>query len=228
MFTLLVAEDDISLRTIVSTKLKQEGYDIIAVTNGEEALKVLENRYIDLLITDIMMPDMDGFELVKLLRGTRHQLPILMMTAQVQFESLEKAFQLGVDDYVVKPIRLTELSLRVKALLRRSKLENQKVIHLKRSTLRYDSLTVEYSDHGELQTFQPKEFYVLFKLLSNPNKIFTRVDLMAEFWYGADNIDERVVDACIKRIRKKCQNYKDFDIETIRGLGYKGVIYEKN
>lgn len=228
MFTLLVAEDDVALQTIVSTKLKQEGYDVIAVTNGYEALDVLENRHVDLLITDIMMPDMNGFELVKLLRGTKHQLPILMMTAQVQFDSLEKAFQLGVDDYVVKPIRLAELSLRVKALLRRSQLESQKVIRLAHASLYYDSLTVTVNDSGECQTFQPKEFYVLFKLLSHPNKIFTRVDLMEEFWYGADDIDERVVDACIKRIRKKCQNYTDFDIETIRGLGYKGVIHEKN
>lgn len=228
MFTLLVAEDDVSLRTIVSTKLKQEGYDVVAVTNGEQALDVLDNRHVDLLITDIMMPDMDGFELVTLLRGTKHHLPILMMTAQVQLESLEKAFQLGVDDYVVKPIRLTELSLRVKALLRRSQLESQKIIRLAHVNLHYDSLTVEDQHSGELQNFQPKEFYVLFKLLSHPNKIFTRVDLMEEFWYGADDIDERVVDACIKRIRKKCQNYTDFDIETIRGLGYKGVIHEKN
>ncbi|MDO4432839.1 MAG: response regulator transcription factor [Aerococcaceae bacterium] len=227
MFTLLVAEDDISLRTIVSTKLKQEGYDVIAVTNGAQALEVLDNRHVDLLITDIMMPDMDGFELVHLLRSTQHQLPILMMTAKVQFESLEKAFQLGVDDYVVKPIRLTELSLRVKALLRRSQLESQQVIRLAKTTLYYDRLAIEAYDSGELQTFQPKEFYVLFKLLSHPNKIFTRVDLMEEFWDASDDIDERVVDACIKRIRKKCQNYSDFDIETIRGLGYKGVIYDK-
>ncbi|MCY7208756.1 response regulator transcription factor [Streptococcus dysgalactiae] len=206
------------------TKLGQEGYHVHVASNGQEALNYLENTHIDLMVADIMMPVMDGYSLVKLLRESGQQLPILMMTAKSQFESLEEAFQLGVDDYLVKPIILSELVLRIKALLRRVKLEHEQELQLANCKLQYQSLTLTDLATGRIEQLPPKEFYVLYKLLSTPQKIFTRLDLLDDIWGMEEDYDERVVDACIKRIRQKCKDYQDFDIITIRGLGYKGQI----
>lgn len=224
MFAILVVEDDWSLQKVISTKLGQEGYHVHAASNGQEALNYLENTHIDLMVADIMMPVMDGYSLVKLLRESGQQLPILMMTAKSQFESLEEAFELGVDDYLVKPIILSELVLRIKALLRRVRLEHEQELQLANCKLQYQSLTLTDLKTGRIEQLPPKEFYVLYKLLSTPQKIFTRLDLLDDIWGMEEDYDERVVDACIKRIRQKCKDYQDFDIITIRGLGYKGQI----
>ncbi len=224
MFAILVVEDDWSLQKVISTKLSQEGYHVHVASNGQEALNYLENTHIDLMVADIMMPVMDGYSLVKLLRESGQQLPILMMTAKSQFESLEEAFQLGVDDYLVKPIILSELVLRIKALLRRVKLEHEQELQLANCKLQYQSLTLTDLKTSRIEQLPPKEFYVLYKLLSTPQKIFTRLDLLDDIWGMEEDYDERVVDACIKRIRQKCKDYQDFDIITIRGLGYKGQI----
>lgn len=226
MFKVLLAEDDRSLNKIISTKLKNEGYEVLSVFNGKQALDLLEENHVDLLLTDIMMPEIDGFELVKILRNTQYYFPILVFTAKSQFEALEKAFEMGVDDYLVKPIRLTELSLRVKALLRRFELESQRQIKFKNLLISYDQLTITDIEKQEVLQIPKKEFYVLYKLLSNPNKIFTRIELLDEIWGFDDNLDERVVDACIKRIRRKTESFDAFEILTIRGLGYKGIINE--
>ncbi|MGP6394806.1 response regulator transcription factor [Streptococcus dysgalactiae subsp. equisimilis] len=206
------------------TKLGQEGYHVHVASNGQEALNYLENTHIDLMVADIMMPVMDGYSLVKLLRESGQQLPILMMTAKSQFESLEEAFQLGVDDYLVKPIILSELVLRIKALLRRVKLEHEQELQLANCKLQYQSLALTDFKTSRIEQLPSKEFYVLYKLLSTPQKIFTRLDLLDDIWGMEEDYDERVVDACIKRIRQKCKDYQDFDIITIRGLGYKGQI----
>ncbi|WP_269760748.1 response regulator transcription factor [Streptococcus dysgalactiae] len=224
MFAILVVEDDWSLQKVISTKLGQEGYHVHVASNGQEALNYLENTHIDLIVADIMMPVMDGYSLVKLLRESGQQLPILMMTAKSQFESLEEAFELGVDDYLVKPIILSELVLRIKALLRRVRLEHEQELQLANCKLQYQSLTLTDLKTGRIEQLPPKEFYVLYKLLSTPQKIFTRLDLLDDIWGMEEDYDERVVDACIKRIRQKCKDYQDFDIITIRGLGYKGQI----
>ncbi|MGP6388966.1 response regulator transcription factor [Streptococcus dysgalactiae] len=224
MFAILVVEDDWSLQKVISTKLGQEGYNVHVASNGQEALNYLENTHIDLMVADIMMPVMDGYSLVKLLRESGQQLPILMMTAKSQFESLEEAFELGVDDYLVKPIILSELVLRIKALLRRVRLEHEQELQLANCKLQYQSLTLTDLKTGRIEQLPPKEFYVLYKLLSTPQKIFTRLDLLDDIWGMEEDYDERVVDACIKRIRQKCKDYQDFDIITIRGLGYKGQI----
>ncbi|KKC16490.1 response regulator transcription factor [Streptococcus dysgalactiae subsp. equisimilis] len=206
------------------TKLGQEGYHVHVASNGQEALNYLENTHIDLMVADIMMPVMDGYSLVKLFRESGQQLPILMMTAKSQFESLEEAFELGVDDYLVKPIILSELVLRIKALLRRVKLEHEQELQLANCKLQYQSLALTDLKTSRIEQLPPKEFYVLYKLLSTPQKIFTRLDLLDDIWGMEEDYDERVVDACIKRIRQKCKDYQDFDIITIRGLGYKGQI----
>lgn len=176
------------------------------------------------MVADIMMPVMDGYSLVKLFRESGQKLPILMMTAKSQFESLEEAFELGVDDYLVKPIILSELVLRIKALLRRVKLEHEQELQLANCKLQYQSLALTDLKTSRIEQLPPKEFYVLYKLLSTPQKIFTRLDLLDDIWGMEEDYDERVVYACIKRIRQKCKDYQDFDIITIRGLGYKGQI----
>lgn len=224
MFRILVAEDDQAIRTLITTKLKQENYTIYTAENGEEALSVMEKHQVDLLISDIMMPVMDGYSLVKELRETKHTLPILMITAKSQLESLEEAFTLGVDDYMVKPIRLEELALRVRALLRRAQLETEKVLRFPHTKLDYNALTLTDLETNTVYQIPKKEFYVLYKLLSNPEKIFTRLDLLDDIWGMEEDLDERLVDACIKRVRQKFKDNPDFDIVTIRGLGYKGTV----
>ena len=224
MFSILVCEDDFAIKTMISTKLKQENYSVYTVQNGQEALNLMEKQQIDLVISDIMMPEMDGYEFVQTLRETKHTLPILMITAKSQLESLEAAFKLGVDDYMVKPLRLEELVLRVKALLRRSQLEAEKVLTFTHTRLDYNTLTMTELTTGEQVQIPPKEFFLLYKLLSYPEKIFTRLDLLDDIWGMEEDYDERLVDACIKRIRQKLKGNEDFDIVTVRGLGYKGTI----
>ena len=224
MFSILVCEDDFAIKTMISTKLKQENYSVHTAQNGQEALKLMEKQQIDLVISDIMMPEMDGYEFVQTLRETKHTLPILMITAKSQLESLEAAFKLGVDDYMVKPLRLEELVLRVKALLRRSKLEADKVLTFTHTRLDYNALTMTDLTTGEQVQIPPKEFFLLYKLLSHPEKIFTRLDLLDDIWGMEEDYDERLVDACIKRIRQKLKGNEDFDIVTVRGVGYKGTM----
>ena len=224
MFSILVCEDDFAIKTMISTKLKQENYSVYTAQNGQEALNLMEKQQIDLVISDIMMPEMDGYEFVQTLRETKHTLPILMITAKSQLESLEAAFKLGVDDYMVKPLRLEELVLRVKALLRRSQLEAEKVLTFPHTRLDYNALTMTELTTGEQLQIPPKEFFLLYKLLSYPEKIFTRLDLLDDIWGMEEDYDERLVDACIKRIRQKLKENKDFDIVTVRGLGYKGTM----
>jgi DNA-binding response OmpR family regulator len=219
MFSILVVEDDETLNKMICAKLKQEKFKAFATFDGEEALHVMENEHIDLIICDIMMPNMDGYELTKELRNAAYTLPILMVTAKDQMEDLEKGFKVGTDDYMIKPINLKEMILRVMALLRRAKIANEKKIVIGDTVLDYDALTVNMEN--EDYDMPPKEFYLLFKLLSNPNKIFTRLELMDEIWGMDSEADERTVDSHIKKLRRKFENCQDFEIVTIRGLGYK-------
>ncbi|MCM1326650.1 MAG: response regulator transcription factor [Lachnoclostridium sp.] len=222
MFTILVAEDDASLNKMICTKLNREQFKAIPAFDGEEALEVMDREHVDLIISDVMMPKMDGYELTKLLRDSRYYLPVLMITAKDQLEDMEKGFVVGTDDYMIKPINLKEMILRVKALLRRAQLENQKYIKIGNTELDYAGLTVTVD--GKTHEMPPKEFYLLFKLLNNPNKVFTRLELLDEIWGVDSNTDERNVDAHIKKLRKKFENVSDFEIITVRGLGYKAVF----
>lgn len=222
MFTILVVEDDASLNKMICAKLSREQFKAIPAFDGEEALEIMDREHIDLIISDIMMPKMDGYELTKLLRNTKYYLPILMITAKSQLEDMEKGFVAGTDDYMIKPVNLKEMILRVKALLRRAQLENKKHIAIGNTELDYTGLTVTVD--GVVHEMPPKEFYLLFKLLNNPNKIFTRLELLDEIWGMDSDTDERNVDAHIKKLRKKFEGQSDFEIITVRGLGYKAVF----
>jgi DNA-binding response OmpR family regulator len=219
MFSILVVEDDEILNKMICVKLKQEAYRVFAAYDGEEALEVLDKEHVDLIICDIMMPRMDGYQLTKELRSAAYTLPILMITARNQMEDMEKGFHAGTDDYMIKPIHMKEMVLRVKALLRRAQIANEKKLKLGNTVLDYDALTVGIKE--EVMDLPPKEFYLLFKLLSNPNKIFTRQELMDEIWGMDSEADDRTVDSHIKKLRRKFEECPDFEIVTIRGLGYK-------
>ncbi|MDO0822130.1 response regulator transcription factor [Desulfosporosinus nitroreducens] len=219
MFPILVVEDNENLRMLMKTRLEQAGYKVLQAQNGQEALKILEDQHVDLIISDIMMPLMDGFELIESLREANYSMPILMVTAKEGFEDKEKGFRLGTDDYMVKPIDMNEMILRVAALLRRAKITNEHKIVIGEIVLDYDNLSINGPDlHIELPK---KEFLLLFKLLSYPKRIFTRQQLMSEIWGLDTDIDERTVDSHIKKLRKKFEDRPEFKIITIRGLGYK-------
>lgn len=225
MFQILVVEDHKSLRMLMKTRLEQAGYKVLQAQNGQEALEILEDQHVDLIISDIMMPIIDGFELIKSLREANFNMPILMVTAKEGFEDKEKGFRLGTDDYMVKPIDMNEMILRVAALLRRAKITNEHKLVIGDIVLDYDNLSINGPD---LRIELPKkEFLLLFKLLSYPKRIFTRQQLMSEIWGLDTDIDERTVDSHIKKLRKKFEDRPEFKIITIRGLGYKAEkIYD--
>ena len=222
MFSILVAEDDDSLRKLMCAALKQNGYMPYPAVDGEDALDVMERISVDLVISDIMMPKIDGYELVKQLRAARYEKPVLMVTAKDSFTDKQKGFMAGTDDYMVKPINIDEMILRVGALLRRAKMASDHALTVGSCTLNYDALTVTFEGKPP-ETIPNKEFMLLFKLLSYPNKIFTRRQLLDELWGLESEVDERTVDVHIKRLRERYTPNDDFDIVTVRGLGYKAV-----
>ncbi len=222
MFNILVVEDDKNLRKLITTCLKREQYNTYEATNGVEALDVLDKNYIDLIVTDIMMPKMDGYELTRELRTSNYNTPILLITAKSTIKDKKEGFFVGADDYMVKPIDIEELSLRVKALLKRASLTAEKKIKIGKLVLNYDQLSVIREDKSYI--LAQKEFYLLYKLLSNPNKIFTRQELMEEIWGLENDSDYRTVDVHIKRIREKLVELNEFEIVTVRGIGYKSII----
>ena len=181
----------------------------------------MDKEYIDLIVADIMMPNMDGYGLIKSLRDASYDLPILVVTAKDQFSDMQKAFRIGTDDYMIKPINVNELLLRVEALLRRAKISSEKKIVVGSTILDYDALTV--TRNGVESILPQKEFYLLYKLLAYPNKIFTRQQLMDEIWGMFSETDERTVNTHINRLRDRLEGCTDFEIVTVRGLGYKAV-----
>jgi len=219
MFRILVVEDNKNLRTLMSARLKQAGYQAFQAEDGVKALELLDTEHVDLIISDIMMPGVDGYQLTEMLRQANYDMPILMVTAKETFEDKEKGFRVGTDDYMVKPINMNEMLLRVEALLRRAKIANDHKIQIGDVSLDYDTLTVTAPD----MTYElpKKEFYLLFKLLSYPKKIFTRQQLMDEIWGMDSDANDRTVDSHIKKLRKRFENRPEFQIITIRGLGYK-------
>lgn len=221
MFHILVVEDDPKLRQLFCTVLTKNGYKPSAAGDGRQALELLEREYIDLIISDIMMPGMDGYELTRTLRQAGYELPILMITAKDGFHAMEQGFLMGTDDYMVKPIDVNELVLRVGALLRRAQIVHERKLTVGETLLEWDSLTV-YSG-GRACCLPQKEFYLLYKLLSYPNKIFTRQQLMDEIWGMDTESESRTVDVHINRLRERFRKNPDFEISTIRGLGYKAV-----
>ncbi len=219
MPTILVAEDDPSLRKLMEAVLKKEGHHVLSASDGKEALALFDRAQIDLLICDIMMPDMDGYELTRTLRQQKNTLPILMITVKESKEEKVQGFTSGTDDYMVKPVDMEEMILRVAALLRRSRIANERVLKVGRTVLDLDTMSVA---HEQTTTVLPqKEFLLLFTLLSYPRQIFTRQQLMDQIWGRNSHADERTVDVHIRRLREKFASHPDFDIVTVRGLGYK-------
>ena len=219
MFNILVVEDDSTLCQVMCAVLAKNGYRATGAHDGNEALDIIDREQVDLIISDIMMPNMDGYELTGELRDAGYEMPILMVTAKDRFEDKQKGFLLGTDDYMVKPIDMNEMVLRVGALLRRAKIATEHQLTFGNAVLDYDSLTVSRGDeHIQLPK---KEFYLLFKLLSYPNKIFTRAQLMDEIWGIDSETDERTVDVHINRLRDRFRDWNDFEIVTVRGLGYR-------
>lgn len=224
MITILVVEDDLKLNKLYTTVLLRQGYQVISAANGLEALDKIAEFHIDLILSDIMMPDMDGYELVSMLRQTGYQSPILMATVKDSFDVMEKGFLIGIDDYMIKPVNVNELLLRIQALLRRAKIANEKKIVLPTITLDYESFTITCNNESIL--LPQKEFLLLYKLLSYADKIFTRQQLMDEIWGMDTDTDERTIDVHINRLRERFKECKDFQIVTVRGLGYKVVKAE--
>lgn len=221
MMKLLIVEDDQQLQQMFIRILNKHGYSAVGVSNGLLALDALDRDYFDLIITDIMMPEMDGFELVQQLRDVGNKIPILMITAKDAFDDMSMGFQYGVDDYMVKPINVSEMVLRVKALLRRAQMINDHKQTLGGTVLEHDSYTL--TANGETMVLPQKEFLLLYKMAAYPGTIFTRQQLMDEIWGYETDSDCHTVDVHISRLRDRLRNNRDMKIVTIRGVGYKVV-----
>ena len=221
MFNILVVEDDAELNRLFCTVLSKNGYNPIGASDGEAALDIMQSEYIDLIITDIMMPRLDGFQLTESLRQTDRTTPVLLITAKDSFGDKQRGFLSGADDYMVKPVDVEEMLLRVGALLRRARIISDHRQVVGSAVLDYDTLTVTV---GKKETVLPqKEFYLLYKLLSAPGHIFTRQQLMDEIWGMESETEARTVDVHINRLRERFRDCTDFSIVTVRGLGYKAV-----
>jgi len=219
MLKILIAEDDCELRQLFSHVLEKNGYLAEGVSDGKEALARMEGEYYDLLISDIMMPNMDGYALVRHLREKGNTSPVLMITAKEAFDDMRQGFLSGTDDYMVKPINVNEMVLRVGALLRRAQMINERRQVIGDTILECDSLTVRRD--GEIMILPQKEFMLLYKMASFPGRIFTRQQLMDEIWgYGSES-DPHTVDVHIGRLRDRFRENPDFKIVTMRGVGYK-------
>ncbi len=221
MFHILVVDDDKNTRLLLKAVLESEGYTVYAAQNGEDALTVMDQNHIDLVVLDIMMPKMDGYEFTKTLRDAQNNLPILMVSAKQLPADKKKGFLVGTDDYMTKPIDEEEMLLRIKALLRRAQIISDRKIVIGDVVLDYDSFTV--SKNGDVQELPQKEFLLLYKLLSYPGKIFTRIQLMDEIWGAESDTGWETVTVHIGRLRKRFEGWEEFELQSIRGLGYKAV-----
>lgn len=222
MFCIMVVEDDYSTRKLMEAVLLQNGYEVITARDGMDALDRMDNYNVDLIVLDLMMPHMDGYEFTETLRKCNNNIPILMVTARETPADKRKGFIAGTDDYMVKPVDEEEMLLRIAALLRRSRIANERRLAFGSTVLDYDAFTAVHRD--TVQELPNKEFMLLYKLLSYPNKIFTRRNLMDEIWDMNSETDERTVDVHVNRLRDRFRDNPDFEIVTVRGLGYKAVI----
>ncbi len=221
MFKILIAEDDRELRQLFQHVLVKNGYTVTGVSNGAEALEAIDVGYFDLIISDIMMPKVDGYELVRSIREAGQNTPVMMITAKDAFDDMRLGFLSGTDDYMVKPVNVNEMVLRVSALLRRAQMTSEHRQVIGNTVLECDSLTVRSG--GESMTLPQKEFMLLYKMVSFPGRIFTRQQLMDEIWGYDSDTDTHTVDVHIGRLRERFRNNTDFRIVTMRGVGYKVV-----
>lgn len=222
MIRIIVVEDDYKLNDLIKRVLEKNNYIVDSALHPLEALDKMTNTAYDLIVSDIMMPKMDGFEFAKTIREENKDIPILFITAKEEFEDKKRSFLIGVDDYMVKPIDINELVLRVGALLKRARVNVSHKLLIGNTTLDHDSLMVKYKDKEVVLPL--KEFKVLFKLLSFPNKIFTRTQIMNDCWGMYSESIDRTIDVHITHIREKLSDNEDFSIVTMRGLGYKAVV----
>ena len=222
MFQIMVVEDNINARRLMETVLHQHGYIPIPAHDGLEALQLMDEHHIDLIVLDIMMPRMDGYEFTRTLRENGCEIPIIMVTAKEAAQNQHMGFHTGTDDYMVKPVDEEELILRIAALLRRSRIAADRQLQIGSTKLNFTSLSI--SVNGKTESLPKKEFLLLFKLLSSPGRIFTRRQLMDEVWDLDSESDERTVDVHINRLRDRFRISDDFEIQTVRGLGYKAVL----
>lgn len=222
MFKILVVEDDKDLNKTVCTYLNQHGYEAVGCLEANEAYNEMYGNIFDLIISDIMMPKIDGFEFAETVRSINREIPILFMTARDDFRSKQRGYGVGIDDYMVKPVDLDELLLKIGALLRRAKIASSKKIAL--NTLTLDAEERSAVLDGEDIPLTVREFDILYKLLSYPKKTFTRSQLMEEFWDADSSSGSRTVDVYITKLRDKFSECEDFEIVTVHGLGYKAVL----
>lgn len=222
MFNVLVVEDDKNLKKLMVTYLKRNNYTVFEANNGIQALDIIDKQYIDLVISDVMMPEMDGFELLNELRTSNYEIPIMLITAKGDISDKKQGFILGADDYMVKPVDMEEMILRVSVLLKRVKSANKRRIVIGDLIIDYDQLSV--TKQGKVYNLAQKEFYLLYKLISTPNTIFSRQELIEEIWGLESESEYRTVDVHIKRLRGKLSDLNEFEIVTVRGAGYKIVI----
>jgi len=221
MIHILVVEDDENTRKLMCAVLKQNGFEVHQAEDGVAALKLMDRQHIDLVLLDLMMPNMDGYELTKQIRLTWENLPILMVTAKQEPQDKRQGFLVGTDDYMTKPVDEQEMVLRIKALLRRSQIASERKITVGDVVLNYDTLTV--SRGSENIILPQKEFYLLFKLLSYPNTIFTRLQLMDEIWGMDSETSDHTLNVHVNRLRERFYNWPEFEIVTVRGIGYRAV-----
>jgi len=221
MFRILVVDDDRNTRMLMKAVLEAENYTVLTAENGEAALEVMDTSHIDLVVLDVMMPRMDGYEFTKILRQSNNNLPILMVSAKQLPQDKKQGFLVGTDDYMTKPVDEEEMLLRIRALLRRARIVNERRIVIGDVVLDYDALTV--TKNGEIQELPQKEFMLLYKLLSYPGKIFTRIQLMDEIWGQDSETGWETVTVHIGRLRKRFEGWEEFEIVSVRGLGYKAV-----
>ena len=225
MFNILVVDDHAHIRRLYEVTLEQHGYKAFTACDGREALSILDSEHIDLVILDVMMPVLNGFDCLKAVRESGNEVPVLVITARDAAEDVRKAFMLGTDDFMVKPVDEIEMLLRIKALLRRAKISEEQRLVIGETKLVYDSFSV--TKDGVTSALPKKEFQILFKLLSFPNKTFTRAALMEEFWSMDSDSEARTIDVHINRLRERFRDNDDFEIVTVRGLGYKAVRKDK-
>ena len=221
MFKILVAEDDASTNRLFCAILRRAGYEPIPAVDGEDALRKLDEYKVDLLLCDVMMPRLDGFALTRMIRDSGSLLPVLMVTARALPEDKRQGFLVGADDYITKPVDKEEMLLRIKALLRRARIVDERRITVGEVVLDYDSRTVRRGH--DVQTLPPKEFELLYKLLAYPDRTFTRLQLLDEIWGLDSESDERTVNVHINRLRNRFYDWPEFEIQTVRGLGYRAV-----
>ena len=221
MFQILVVDDDKNTRTLMKLVLEADNYSVLTAGNGEEALAVMDSSHVDLVVLDVMMPEMDGYQLTRALRESNNNLPILMVSAKQLPADKKQAFLVGTDDYMTKPVDEEEMLLRIKALLRRARIVSERRIVIGDVVLDYDAMTV--SRGKEIQQLPQKEFLLLYKLLSYPGKIFTRIQLMDEIWGMDSETGWETVTVHIGRLRKRFEGWPEFEILSVRGLGYKAV-----